>query len=229
MVAVGLAACAVAFAVAFFIPWLPDNASEERDGIDIVFWLTTAICVFIFGLTTAMLLYSVVAFRAREGDDSDGKPIHGHTGIEIVWTTVPTILVLAIVIASTIVLARNEDAGANPNRIDVQAEQFAWSFDYGGGRRSGELRLPLDRSTVLRLHARDVIHSFWVPEFGQKQDAVPGIETELVITPTKVGKYEVICTELCGLGHSLMRTSAIVLSQADYDAWLQEQDEGGQS
>jgi cytochrome c oxidase subunit 2 len=228
MVAVGLAACAVAFAVAFFIPWLPDNASEERDGIDFVFWLTTAICVFIFGLTTAMLLYAVVAFRAREGDDSDGKPIHGHTGIEIVWTTVPTILVLAIVIASTIVLAQNEDAGANPNRIDVQAEQFAWSFDYGE-KRSGELRLPLNRSTVLRLHARDVIHSFWVPEFGQKQDAVPGIETELVITPTKVGKYEVICTELCGLGHSLMRTSAIVLSQADYDAWLQEQDEGGQS
>jgi len=230
MVAVGLAASAVAFAVAFFIPWLPENASEERDGIDFVFWLTTAICIFIFGLTSAMLLYAVVAFRAREGDDSDGKPIHGHTGIEIVWTTVPTVLVLAIVVASTIVLAKNEDAGANPNRIDVQAEQFAWRFDYGGGRTSGELRLPLNRSTVLRLHARDVIHSFWVPEFGQKQDAVPGIQTELVITPTKLGRYQVICTELCGLGHSLMRTIAIVLPQAAYDAWLQKQgNPGGQS
>jgi cytochrome c oxidase subunit II len=223
MVAVGLGACAVAFAVAFFIPWLPANASEERDGIDFVFWLTTAICVFIFGLTTAMLLYAVVKFRVREGDDGDGKPIHGHTGIEIAWTAVPTVLVLAIVVASTIVLAKNEDAGANPNRVDVQAEQFAWSFDYGEGRQSGQLRLPVDRSTVLRLRARDVIHSFWVPEFGQKQDAVPGIQTELVVTPTKVGRYEVICTELCGLEHSLMRTSAIVLSQADYDAWLQEQ------
>ena len=70
-----------------------------------------------------------------------------------------------------------------------------------------------------------MIHSFWVPEFGQKQDAVPGIVTELVITPTKLGEYNVICTELCGLGHSLMRTSAIVLSQEDYDAWLNAPDE----
>jgi cytochrome c oxidase subunit 2 len=172
-----------------------------------------------------MLLYAVVAFRAREGDESDGKPIHGHTGIEIAWTAVPTVLVLTIVIASTIVLAKNEDAGASPNRIDVTAQQFAWHFDYGD-KTSGQLVLPLDRSTVLRLNAIDVIHSFWVPEFGQKQDAVPGIQTELVITPTKIGEYDVICTELCGLGHSLMRTSAIVMSQEDYDAWLKEKPEG---
>ena len=228
MVVVGLVAAAVAFAIAFFIPWLPENASEERDGIDVVFWLTTGICIFIFGIVSAMLLYAVVAFRAREGDDSDGKPIHGHTGIEIVWTAVPTALVLTIVVASTIVLAKNEDASANPNRIDVTAEQVAWSFDYGE-KTSGELRLPVNRSTVLRLHARDVIHSFWVPEFGQKQDAVPGIETEVVVTPTKVGEYNVICTELCGLGHSVMRTTAIVLSQKDYDAWVQQGQTGGQS
>jgi cytochrome c oxidase subunit II len=225
MLAVGLAACAVAFAIAFFIPWLPENASEERDGIDFIFWLTTAICIFIFGVVSAMLLYAVVAFRAREGDESDGKPIHGHTGIEIAWTAVPTVLVLTIVIASTIVLAKNEDAGASPNRIDVTAQQFAWHFDYGD-KTSGQLVLPLDRSTVLRLNAIDVIHSFWVPEFGQKQDAVPGIQTELVITPTKIGEYDVICTELCGLGHSLMRTSAIVMSQEDYDAWLKEKPAG---
>lgn len=222
MVVVALAASAVAFAVAFFIPWLPDNAAEERDGIDFVFWLTTAICVFIFGLVTAMLLYAAVKFRARPGDDTDGKPIHGHTGIEIVWTAIPTVLVLAIVVASTIVLARNDAAGANPNRIDVVAQQFAWRFDYENGVRSGELRLPVNRSTVLQLTALDVIHSFWVPEFGQKQDAVPGIDTEIVVTPTKVGEYDVICTELCGLGHSVMRTSAIVMSQDDYDAWLRE-------
>jgi cytochrome c oxidase subunit II len=229
MVVVGLAACAVAFAVSFFIPWLPENASAERDGIDFVFWLTTGICIFIFGLTTAMLLYAVVAFRAREGDDGDGKPIHGHTGIEIVWTTVPTLLVLAIVVASTIVLARNEDAGANPNRVDVVAQQFAWSFDYGD-KTSSTLRLPIHRSTVLRLTAHDVIHSFWVPEFGQKQDAVPGVQTELVVTPTKLGRYDVICTELCGLGHALMRTNALVVSQEEYDAWLEEPtDAEGQS
>jgi len=227
MVAIGLAAIAVALAFAFFIPWLPENAAEERDGIDFIFWMTTIICIFIFGVVSAMLLYSVVAFKAREGDDGDGKPIHGHTGIEIAWTAVPTVLVLTIVIASTIVLAKNEDAGASPNRIQVTAQQFAWHFDYGD-KQAGTLRLPVDRSTVLRLNAIDVIHSFWVPEFGQKQDAVPGIQTEIVITPTKIGEYDVICTELCGLGHSLMRTSAIVMSQEDYDAWLKEPEGEGQ-
>ena len=229
MVVIALAACAVAFAVAFFVPWLPDNASEERDGIDFVFWLTTVICIFIFGLVTAMLLYSAVKFRARPGDDTDGKPIHGHTGIEIVWTAVPTALVVTIAIASAIVLARNDAAGANPNRVDVVAQQFAWRFDYADGVTSGELRLPLGRSTELHLTAHDVIHSFWVPEFGQKQDAVPGIETRLVVTPTKVGEYNVICTELCGLGHSLMRTTAIVMPPQEYDAWLRQSKSEAQS
>ena len=80
--------------------------------------------------------------------------------------------------------------------------------------------MPLGRSTVLHLRALDVIHSFWVPQFGQKQDAVPGIITKLVITPTKVGTYPIICTELCGLGHSFMRLEAIVMPSAAYDAWV---------
>jgi cytochrome c oxidase subunit 2 len=75
----------------------------------------------------------------------------------------------------------------------------------------------------LHLRALDVIHSFWVPEFGQKQDAVPGQDTSLVITPTKVGTYPVICTELCGLGHALMRSSAIVMKPAAFQAWVHEQ------
>ena len=87
----------------------------------------------------------------------------------------------------------------------MTAQQFAWTFEYPNGVKSGTLRMPVDRSTVLSMHSRDVIHSFWVPQFGQKKDVVPGIETRLVITPTETGKFPVICTELCGLGHALMR------------------------
>ena len=227
MVAVGLAACAVALAFAFFIPWLPENASVERDGIDFIFWLTTAICIFIFGVVTAMLLYSVVAYRAREGDDRDGKPIHGHTGVEIAWTAVPTLLVLAIVSPRRLSSRRTRtQVQPEPGRCDGAAIRL--DFDYGE-KQASMLRLPLNRSTVLRLNAIDVVHSFWVPEFGQKQDAVPGIQTELVVTPTKLGEYDVICTELCGLGHSVMRTTAIVLTQEDYDAWLREPEGEGQN
>jgi len=92
---------------------------------------------------------------------------------------------------------------------------------------SGELVLPVDRPVKLTLHSLDVIHSFWVPEFGQKSDAVPGIETTLVITPTRKGEYRVICTELCGLGHATMRAPVRVVDQAEYEKYLADEAAGG--
>jgi cytochrome c oxidase subunit 2 len=223
LVVIGAVVGAVTTAIAYFVPWLPEQASEQRDGIDFVFWLTTGICISIFALVAAVSVYAAWKFRARPDDDSDGPPIHGHTGIEIAWTAIPTVLVTVIIVASGIVLARNDRASADALRINVTAQQFAWNFEYPNGVTSGTLRLPIDRDVVLQLQARDVIHSFWVPEFGQKQDAVPGIVTKLAITPTRVGEYPVICTELCGLGHSVMRTQAVVMEQSDYDAWVRRQ------
>jgi cytochrome c oxidase subunit II len=225
LVIFGVVIGAGATLIALLIPWLPPNASEERDGIDLVFWFTTAICIAIFALVGAVILYSVVKFRARPDDDSDGPPIHGHTGLEIIWTAVPAILVTAIAVISGIVLVQNDRADANHMNVNVTARQFAWTFSYPGqgNLTSAQLRLPVGRSVELHLQALDVIHSFWVPEFGQKQDAVPGQDTKVVITPTKVGRYPVICTELCGLGHALMRTSAIVMQPAAFSAWVRRQ------
>ena len=168
-----------------------------------------------------MIVYSVITFRVRPDDDSDGPPIHGHTGIEIVWTAVPAILVTAISVISGVVLVQNDRADSGRLNVDVTARQFAWTFTYPqqANLTSAQLRLPVGRSVELHLTALDVIHSFWVPEFGQKQDAVPGQDTKLVITPTKVGTYPVICTELCGLGHALMRTTAIVMKPSAFEAW----------
>src|SRR6266542_2225685 len=175
--------------------------------MDFVLWYVTAICAAIFAIVAAVLIYSLIHFRAPPDDDTDGPPIHGHTGLEIAWTAVPFVLVVALGITSAVVLSRNDKArGSNPNAIKVTAQQFAWTFEFPNGAKSGTLRIPVGRSTILTLHARDVIHSFWVPEFGQKRDAVPGMETRLVITPKRTGKFPVICTELCGLGHALMRT-----------------------
>jgi cytochrome c oxidase subunit 2 len=211
--------------VAVLIPWLPPVASKQRDRIDFVFWFTTGIAIAVFALVAAVIAYSLVKFRVRPDDDSDGPPIHGHTGVEIVWTAVPAILVTAISIVSSIALVKNDDAGKNPMAVNVTARQFAWTFSYPGqgDLTSAQLRLPLGKTVKLHLRALDVIHSFWVPEFGQKQDAVPGQDTSLVITPTKLGTYPVICTELCGLGHALMRTSAIVMKPAAFQAWVHEQ------
>jgi cytochrome c oxidase subunit 2 len=225
LLGIGTIAGAIATAVAIFLPWLPPEASDERGRIDVLFWFTIAICIMIFAIVVAVLLYSIFRFRAAPDDDSDGPPIHGHTGLEIVWTLIPTVLVTAIGIFSAIVLARDDALGKNVLNINVTAEQFAWSFQYpdNGKVTTGTLRLPVHRSVLLHLTSKDVIHSFWVPEFGQKQDTVPGIDTSLHITPNKLGTYPVICTELCGLGHAVMRTQAIVMTQAAFDKWLQSQ------
>jgi cytochrome c oxidase subunit 2 len=225
LVALGVVIGAAATIVALFVPWLPPNASEERDGIDLVFWFTTAISIGIVALVFAVIGYSVVKFRVRPDDDSDGPPVHGHTGIEILWTAIPAVLVTAISVISGIVLVENDRAASGHLNVDVIARQFAWSFVYPeqGNLTSAKLYLPLGRSAELHLQALDVIHSFWVPEFGQKQDAVPGQDTKIVVTPTKVGTYPVICTELCGLGHALMRTTAIVMKPNAFAAWAKQQ------
>ena len=228
LVLISLVAAGIATALALIPAWLPTEASDEAGRINFVFWFVTAICIGIFALVAGVTIYAVVKFRAREDDDSDGPPIHGHTGLEIAWTAVPAVLVTAIAIVSAVVLARNGDAGANPLRVDVLAQQFAWSFTYPQQNKltSGYLRLPVGRTAELHFQARDVIHSFWVPQFGQKQDTVPGLETTLVITPKKVGRFPVICTELCGLGHAAMRTQVIVMRQAAFDAWIRQRRRG---
>ena len=225
LVGIGVLAGGLATAVAVLLPWLPPVASKERARIDGVFWFTTIICIVIFALVAAVMLYSVVAFRAAPDDDSDGPPTHGHTTLEIVWTLIPTVLVTAIGIYSAIVLGRNANEGKNPLRINVTAQQFAWSFSYPGQHNltTGVLRLPVNRSVVLQFKALDVIHSFWVPEFGQKQDTVPGLPTHLHITPTKTGTFDVICTELCGLGHATMRSQAIVMPAKAFESWVKGQ------
>jgi cytochrome c oxidase subunit 2 len=231
LISIALVVAAITTGIAYFVDWLPESASEERQGIDLVFWVTVAICIFFFAVVAAVSIYSGVKFRVKPDDESDGPPIHGNTGLEIAWTAVPAACVTVIAVLSAVVLAQNDSPKGKPLRVEVLAQQYAWQFTYPeeGGIKATNLYLPIDRSTKLELRARDVLHSFWVPEFGQKQDAVPGIVTTVVITPTKTGEYRLICTELCGLGHALMRTRAIVLSQADFAAWTKKQPQGGGS
>jgi cytochrome c oxidase subunit 2 len=223
LIMIGVLAGAVASAVALIPDWLPHSASREAGRIDFVFWFVTGICIFVFSIVAAVTLYAVWKFRAAPDDDSDGPPIHGNTGLEIVWTAVPTLLVTAIAIVSAIVLAKDDAAGANPLRVNVYGQQFFWSFDYPGYNKktSTILRLPVNRSVVLTMHAKDVLHSFWVPEFRQKQDLVPGLHPTLHITPDKVGTYPLICTELCGLGHALMRSRVIVMKPDAFEKWAE--------
>jgi len=220
MVVIAALAALVATLVAVLIRWLPESASEEMDRITFVYWFATIICIGIFALVAAVIIEAVWAFRVQPDDDTDGPPIHGNTRLEIAWTIVPAILVIAIGVVSAVVLSKNADAGSNPLHVKVFAQQFAWRFEYPGKVMSDELVMPLHRNVKFEMQSADVIHSLWIPQMGQKQDVVPGITTEIVITPTRTGTFTLICTELCGLGHAVMRAQAFVLSAADYEKWI---------
>ena len=162
-------------------------------------------------------------------DESDGPSIHGNTSLEIIWTVVPAVLVIAIGVVSAVVLSQNGDAGKNPMTVRVFAQQFSWRFEYPAnkGLKSYELVVPVNRNITFELQSADVIHSFWIPAMGQKQDVVPGIDTSIVITPTRTGRFPLVCVELCGLGHATMRSPVTVVSQADFDKWVTEQQGDG--
>jgi len=223
LVAIGVVIGVALTLVAVLFQWLPTSASEEFDRIQAIYWLATWISVGIFSLVTAVIVFSVWKWRVSDDDDVDGPPIHGHTGLEILWTAVPAVLVVVIGVVSAVVLARNGQAGPRPLEVTTIGQQFAWRFEYPADEvRSGELVLPVGVKTRFTMQAVDVIHSFWVPEFGQKMDAVPGIRTTIVVTPKRTGEFRVVCTELCGLGHATMRARARVVTEQEFEAWLEE-------
>jgi cytochrome c oxidase subunit 2 len=226
LVAIGVVIGVAVALVAVLFQWLPTSASEEFDRIQDIYWFATWMSVVIFALVAAVVVYSVWKWRVPPDDDAEGPPIHGHTGLEIAWTAVPAILVIALGIVSAVVLSENGQAKDDAIQVRAIGQQFAWKFEYPellGEVVSGELVLPVDKQAVFTMEAVDVIHSFWVPNFGQKMDAVPGVETTINVTPTRTGEFAVVCAELCGLGHATMRAKARVVTKDEFDKWIEEQ------
>lgn len=207
---------------ALFIDWLPAQAAEQAGRTDTLMWFLIWCSIIIFTGVTTVLIYSIWKFRAAPGDESDGPPMHGNTKLEIIWTVLPTILLGVVAVWAYLVLTDNERLQDDRLQIDVTAEQFAFTFTYPeAGVATGDLRVPVDRQIRLRMRSQDVIHNFYVVEFRVKQDIVPGITTYLTFNPTETGSYAVICAELCGAGHGLMRTQVHVMEQDEYDRWLE--------
>ena len=210
--------------------WFPVAAATQADRQDTLYLVLMFISSFIFAIVVTFLGYSMWKFRRRQDDFSEGPPIHGHTALEIFWTAVPTLIVIVLSIYGAVVLYKNEQVSSNKLVVDVTGRQFAWSFHYPQQKLdSGVLMLPLGRETEFRIHgvAGDVIHSFYVPQFRVKQDAVPGITTRTYATPTRIGTYSLICTELCGIGHAQMRAVVRVVSNVDFEKWVSQQRQAG--
>ena|SRR5436190_6086701 len=211
---------AVLTVIVLSVPWLPETASTAGKPIDTLYDVLAVISCFVFALVVSILMVSVVHFRRRHNDLSDGEPIHGNTALEAIWTAIPAVLMVGAAVYSGLVLADIEETKANTQEVQITGQQFAWTFDYQGQHfRAGELHMVKDTPYHFKLKALDVIHSFWVPEFRMKKDAVPGLTTDIRVTPTRYGRYTLACTELCGLGHSTMRAPVVVESQAAWNKW----------
>jgi cytochrome c oxidase subunit 2 len=231
MLVVGLIAIVIGVPLALIIPWFPANGSIQAGNVRTLYDVLLIVSVPIFVLVETVVLYSVWKFRMKPGqEEMDGPPIHGNTRLEVVWTALPAVLIIGLCTYAYTVLRANEKTHPGAMVVNVTERQFAFEFSYpqSGGKQivSPILYLPNRQPVVFHLHSLDVIHSFFVPEFSEKLDAVPGITTIVRVTPTRLGTYPAECTELCGAGHSLMRASVSVLTPTAFNTWLSKQKPG---
>ena len=236
------------------ISLLPVDASSNAPIYDELFKVLFSIGTILFVGIVGLIVYSLVRFRRRASDLSDGVAIEGNLPLEILWTAIPAVVVLFVGIysydiydrmggmaplndhamhamheqasdsrtwagISPVAMEGQESIAALP--IDVTAMQFAFIFHYpDAGITSGELHVPLGQPVALQMRANDVIHAFWVPQFRLKQDVIPGQPTLLSFTPTRTGRFPIVCAELCGPYHGGMRSTVIVEEPETFAAWV---------
>ena len=228
MAMMGVIGVAIGIPLALIVPWFPNKASVQAGNVRTLYTVLLIASVPVFVLVETVVLYSVWKFRMKPGEEEkDGPPIHGNTRLEVIWTAIPAITLIALAGYAYSVLVAKEATKPNTMTVNVTERQFAFEFSYpqAGGKTivSPDLYLPDNRPVVFKLRSLDVIHSFFVPEFSQKLDAVPGITTTLRVTPDRIGTYPAECTELCGAGHSLMRTAVHVVTPSKFQSWLSAQ------
>ena len=212
---------------------LPPGASSYAVEVDRLFWTILLITGFFFFLVQAGLLLFVLRYRARP--DRKAAYVHGSVWVEVVWTVIPALILLALTIASQktwVEIRSPRQRPETPFQAEILAEQFAWNARYPGpdGQLNtlddvttlNQLHLPLRQPTLLTIRSKDVIHCFFVAEFRTKQDAVPGLPTQLWVEPTREGQFEIRCAELCGLGHYRMRGFVTTEPLEQFQGWLVE-------
>ena len=241
--AVRLLRPALLFSVAILVPpaaaralpvWLtlPEQASSYAGEIDGMFHLIMWITGIIFVVVEALLLIFLFRYRHREGRIA--RYTHGNNRVEVVWTIVPAVIcVLLALLSRRLWTEIKENMPHDAIQVEVVGEQFAWNIRYPGpdGKFGtpddivtlNQMHAPVGKPVVVTLTSKDVIHSFFLPEFRVKQDAVPGMKTRIWFEANRVGNWEIACAELCGLGHFRMKGFLTVDTPEDFQKWLVEQ------
>ncbi len=224
-------ATAIGIVLSYVIDWFPVQASTQAKNTDLLYHVLVIASIPIFVIVVTVVLFSVWQFRMKPGEElKDGPPIHGNTRLEFIWTAIPTVLVLGLVGYSFVILHDNEKKPAREIDIGVTGQQFVWTYQYppsvtgGAPINSYKLYLPDNESVEFNMRSKDVIHAFWIPAFRLQEDVVPGITTHYRATPDRLGSYPVVCNLLCGVGHSLMRSTVHVVTPIQFKAWIRSQE-----
>ncbi|MHB8104156.1 MAG: cytochrome c oxidase subunit II transmembrane domain-containing protein [Dehalococcoidales bacterium] len=232
------------------VNFIPNPASQERAIIDNFIQILFAIASVFFVVVVTIFVYALIFFRRPKGDNTDARPIRGNAPLELLWTIIPLIIVVVLGVYGAHVLDEisvsdmehgsmqsvyslgatvpGQLSAANTTQYDlvinVTASRFAWQFEYPDyGITSYVLEVPEYSRIMFNIQSKDVIHSFWVQQWGPKQDAVPGLSPMMRITPTELGQFLVQCSQLCGYDHTDMTAPVKVVSGADFYQWVVQQ------
>ncbi len=213
------------------IGFMPEQASAQAVNTDHVYDIMVIVTSGIAGLVTAILVAALVLFREKRGETRVAPPVHGHHGLEIIWTAIPAVIVIALTGISWKALNDNEGGKADL-AITVWGQQFDWNYDYPAQKleQIHQLVVPVGAKIDFDVESKDVIHGWWVPAWRVQMNATPGQTNKLRVTPTKIGDFKVVCTFICGSGHPVMGTNVKgsiparikVVSKADFDKFIAE-------
>ncbi|WP_312853829.1 cytochrome c oxidase subunit II [Thermoactinomyces mirandus] len=200
----------------------PSGTSAEKS-LDLI-KLSLFIMMGVFAVVISIYIYVLIRYRKRKGKDVMPKQVHGNTIVEIIWTSIPIILITILAIPTvkyTFDMA-NTRASEDSITIKVTGYQYWWEFEYPdlGIKTSQELHIPVGKQVNFILEGKDVIHSFWIPALGGKMDVIPGRTNTMPLDAKKPGVYQGKCAELCGAGHALMDFKVVAQEEEDFNKWV---------
>lgn len=205
-------------------PWLPPEGGHPGDQVDWLFRFMASSAALLYTFVLGYIVYFAVAYRRRRSDPDDalGANIHDNPKLEAIWTIVPTLFVVLLSILSIKIWYVLQVQPTNGLVVESIGHQWYFTFRYPdvNGEVTDEMHLPVNVPVLLNVTSSDVIHSFWVPDMRLKADMIPGMINTIRFTPTRVGRYQIICTEFCGTAHSTMdKQTMVVEPMAQYLAW----------
>lgn len=193
--------------------------SEFVKSVDFAFFFIITIAVFFLVLITGLMIFFVFKYNRKKHPKAEN--IHGNITLEILWTAIPTILVLFMFYFGWKGYKEMSSIPEDSMIVNVSAQMWKWNFKYPNGKISDTLFVPVNKPVKVILNSIDVNHSFYIPAFRVKKDVIPGRENTSWFTATEVGSYPIFCAEYCGLNHSYMYTEVVALPLDNFLAWLE--------